>query len=74
MAFVSFENESDCAAALKAHTQIGDEKVNVSYAFAKAPAADSNKNQEKKGTTPSESPNKKQQQPKKPGLSRISLF
>ncbi|CAF4331490.1 unnamed protein product, partial [Rotaria sordida] len=33
-AFVSFDNEADCTAALNAHTQIGGEKVNVSYAFA----------------------------------------
>jgi hypothetical protein len=49
---------------LKAHTQIDGEKVNVSYAFAKAEkqakpiATDSNKNQEKQSP---ENPNKKQQ-------------
>lgn len=35
-AFISFENESDCAEALKAHSQIGGEKVNISYAFSNA--------------------------------------
>lgn len=60
---------------MKAHTHIGGEKVNVSYAFAKAakeakPATtDSNKTQEKK---PAENTNKKQQT--KPGLSRILFF
>ncbi len=65
-AFVTFENESDCADALKAHTQIGGEKVNISYAFAKSAkqqkptTSDSNKNQEKKQpTTPTENTNKK---------------
>ncbi|CAF0978455.1 unnamed protein product [Adineta steineri] len=33
-AFVTFENESEAANAFKAHTQIGGEKVNISYAFA----------------------------------------
>jgi len=67
-AFVTFENESDCADALKAHTQIGGEKVNVSYAFAKADneqkptTTDSNK----KPATSTENTNKKQQT--KPGL------
>jgi RNA recognition motif-containing protein len=62
-AFVTFENESDCADALKAHTQIGGEKVNVSYAFAKADTeqkpttTDSNK----KPATSTENTNKKQQ-------------
>jgi len=62
-AFVIFENESDCADALKAHTQIGVEKVNVSYAFAKPDekqkptTTDSNR----KPATPTENTNKKQQ-------------
>jgi len=46
-AFVTFENESDCSEAFKAHTQIGGEKVNVSYAFAQA----NKKQQEKKPAT-----------------------
>jgi RNA recognition motif-containing protein len=74
-AFVTFENESDCAAALKAHTQIGGAKVDVSYAFAKVEkptTTDSNKNQEKKPTPPTEKTNKKQ--PPKPGLCRTSTF
>ncbi|CAF2885668.1 unnamed protein product [Rotaria sp. Silwood2] len=33
-AFVSFAKEADCVTALNAHTHIGGEKVNVSYAFA----------------------------------------
>jgi RNA recognition motif-containing protein len=70
VAFVTFENESECATALKAHTQIGGEKVNVSYAYAKAEkqqqqpkptTPDSNKNQEKKKIIPTENTNKKQQ-------------
>ena len=74
-AFVTFENESDCASAFKAHTQIGGEKVTVSYAFAKADkqqkatSADSNKNQGKKPSTPTENTDKKQ--PPKSGLFRI---
>jgi len=52
-AFVSFENESDCADALKAHTQIGGEKVNVSYAFASTGKQKQNTNNES---------NKKQEQ------------
>jgi RNA recognition motif-containing protein len=63
-AFVTFENESDCADASKAHTHIGGAKVNVSYAFAKAEkptTTDLNKNQEKKSTTPTENTTKKQQ-------------
>lgn len=44
-AFVTFENESDAAEGLKAHTTIGGEKVNVSFAF-----ASSGKKEEKKGT------------------------
>lgn len=35
-AFVPFENEADCAEAFKAHSQIGGEKVNISYAFLNA--------------------------------------
>lgn len=74
-AFVTFDNESDCASALKAHTQIGGEKVNVSYAFAKADKqqkptpADSNKTPEKKPSTPTANTNKNQ--PATPGLFRI---
>jgi RNA recognition motif-containing protein len=64
-AFVTFENESDCADALKAHTHIGGEKVNVSYAFAKG-------DKQQKSTTPTENTNK--QQPTKPGLSSILFF
>ena len=73
-AFVTFANESDCADALKAHTQIGGAKVNVSYAFAKAEKpqnTDSNKNQEKKPTTPTQNTNKQQT---KPGLNWILLL
>jgi RNA recognition motif-containing protein len=33
-AFINFESEAECAEAFKAHTQIGGEKVNISYAFA----------------------------------------
>ena len=33
-AFINFETEAECAEAFKAHTQIGGEKVNISYAFA----------------------------------------
>lgn len=60
-AFVIFESQSDCADALKAHTKIGGEKVNISYSFAKA------ENQQAKPTatadskkTINDSPNKKQ--------------
>lgn len=35
-AFITFENESDAAEGLKAHSQIGGEKVNVSFAFAQS--------------------------------------
>ncbi|CAF4110223.1 unnamed protein product, partial [Rotaria magnacalcarata] len=53
-AFVTFENEADCADALKAHTQIGGAPVNVSYAFAPGDKQqnkannESNKKQEQK--------------------------
>lgn len=63
---------------MNAHKQIGGEKINVSYAFAKSPkkskptSADSNKTPEKKPSTPTESTNKAQAS--KPGLLRISLF
>jgi len=50
-AFISFENESDCAEALGAHTHIGGEKVNVSYAFAQTGKQQTNNE-----------PNKKQEQ------------
>ena len=53
-AFVNFENESECADAFKAHTQIGGEKVNISYAFAQG------KKQEVK---PSDSTKKPEQKP-----------
>ena len=64
-AFVTFDKESDCAEALKAHTQIGGEKVNVNYAFAQTakpqqqqkPNNESNKKQEQK----SDNTNKKQE-------------
>jgi hypothetical protein len=74
IAFVTFENESDCSGALKAHTQISGEKVNVSYAFAtlgKQPQAQPPKptpaDSTKKPTTPTEKTKKKPQP--KPGLS-----
>jgi len=57
-AFVTFENESDCAEALQAHTQIGGEKVNVSYAFAQT-----GKKPEQKSTNTNNDDKKQEQMP-----------
>ena len=62
IAFVSFENESDCAAALTAHTQIAGEKVNVSYSY--SPAV---KQEQQAKPTPTNPENTKKKQPTKPG-------
>lgn len=59
-AFVTFENESDAAEALKSVSQIGGEKVNVSFAFAQ-----SGKKVEEKSEEKAEKPAKQQQQQKK---------
>lgn len=58
-AFVSFENESDCAEAFKAHSQIGGEKVNISYAFLNAGKQQANAN---KGANTNNQSNTKQEQ------------
>ncbi|CAF5186081.1 unnamed protein product, partial [Rotaria magnacalcarata] len=72
LAFITFDNESDCANALKAYTTIGGEKVNVSYAYGKLDkqvkptVTDSKKNSEekKKQPTPTDNNTNKTQQAK----------
>jgi nucleolin len=61
-AFVTFENESDCAEAFTAHTQLGGEKVNVSYAFAQT----GKKQEQKKPNTDNDSNNKNKTKPTTP--------
>jgi len=51
-AFITFENETDCSDAMKAHTHIGGEKVNVSFAFLNKPK---NEQQQSKPSTPTSS-------------------
>jgi len=68
-AFVTFENESDCTEALNAHTQIGGEKVNISYAFlqtGKQPQANTNKKQEQKPANTNKTQEKTQTKPTPP--------
>jgi hypothetical protein len=60
-AFISFENESDCAEALGAHTHIGGEKVNVSYAFAQTGKQQTNNEPNKKQEQKPVNTNKKQE-------------
>jgi RNA recognition motif-containing protein len=57
-AFITFENESDAAEAFKPQTQIGGEKVNVSYAFAQTGKKPVNATNENKKPATNES-NKK---------------
>jgi RNA recognition motif-containing protein len=57
-AFVTFENESDAAEALKSVSQIGGEKVNVSFAFAQSGKKVEEKSEEK--SEKSEKPAKQQ--------------
>ena len=73
-AFVSFENESDCATALTAHSQIGGEKVNISYAFAqtgkKQEQKENNNNKQEQKENKSndkKEPNKNQKEKSKDG-------
>jgi len=68
-AFVTFETEADCAAALKAHTQIAGDKVSVSHAFAKQPKS------EKAATSPAPNRNHPQNSPSKPGkIQLLNIF
>jgi len=53
-AFVSFNNEADCSEAMKAHTQIAGEKVNISYAFLQKPKNE----QQQKSSTPTSNDSK----------------
>jgi len=62
-AFIAFENEADCSEAMKAHTQIGGEKVNVAYAFLQKPKNEQQQQQPKPSTPDSSS--KKQKKEKK---------
>lgn len=60
-AFVSFENEADCSEAFKAHSTIGGEKVNISYAFLQT-----GKQQQQQGNAKNQQNNKQQEQKQKP--------
>jgi RNA recognition motif-containing protein len=86
-AFVSFENESDCAEAFKAHSQIAGEKVNISYAFLNTgkqqantnnkqeqKPGNNNKNQEKTPTKPTPKTEKPEKKKSEKQLSTNSLY
>lgn len=78
-AFINFETEAECAEAFKAHTQIGGEKVNISYAFAQGKKPEQkpgNAAKKPEQKTPADAPktkaapaneNAKKKEKKKPG-------
>ena len=55
---MTFANETDATEAFSAHSQIGGEKVNVSYAFAQTGKPQKNNNNES-----NEKPEQKQNKP-----------
>jgi len=65
-AFVSFENEADCADAFKAHSQIGGEKVNISYAFVKTGKQPANTTEQSNKKQQSKTDNNNKNQAKTP--------